>query len=905
MPSSEVYDVFQDKRGFIWFATDNGVVRFDGHEMTVFRTPDGLEDPVVFGIQEDYKGRIWFRTFSGKLFYFENEKITAYRYNDILLKALTKALLMSMHVDRSDRLWFVSSPYWGSVDAKGNLSVESIPLESTWFKTIKDDGYLISRQMTHLGTTMDIYVNGESFPIARENKHLHSASSYAVQWKNKLYLTTNHCIYEYDKHTLKKVLDGKAPIIFCHKDQSDRLWVGYRNIGLEYYTEPDFKSPKTFLFLKKKSVSNVMEDREGGLWISTLENGVFYIPDLTLAHYHYADSAKVKSVLTTADHVLFGHYDGTLAVMNQKTRKIDLRKKFDSPVLALFEDREKNIWISITPLTLFDNNLREIRNYLDISPPVDFVVDRKGNLHAFSNLGLLEFDSNANVVSWVNHLAYPRNMVVEDSLVYVGERLGLRVYDRQINFRYEPKTLSKFKISKLVALNDSILFVGTIGNGFLLANRHSWSVDHFNLNNRFFISDIYAATRKDSLLWLGTEKGILAFNTDKLIKGEPSFRHYTKSYGLTENKVNYLALTNNELWALSDNGYSILPYASIMHEHPKPQFYFKEARVNKVKVDVEKEAKMSYDSTELSVTFGFLSLRDQNILCRYRLASGDPWIYTSGRKIQLSSLAPGSYQLEISYSLDNFYWHLASSSFLFTVTPPWWQRWYVHLIILVFICGTAYLSFKNYYRIQYKHQQRLIQAEIETLEKERNRIARELHDGVATNLSAIKLMVSQLLRTHQDPLAEDVDEHFLSTITEIKDIIYGLTPPGLKTHGLFAGLRNYVEKLNRAIPIKLELSTTGGEIYKSELGLLSFRIIQELISNAIKHAKAKNISIQVHVKERQVNIQFQDDGVGFVYDSSKGLGLANVESRVQSVQGQLKFESNDKGTTYLISLPFN
>ncbi|HYC84249.1 MAG TPA: two-component regulator propeller domain-containing protein [Chryseosolibacter sp.] len=75
LPSTEVYDVFQDSKGFIWFGTDNGVVRFDGREMTVFRSHDGLEDPVVFGIMEDRHQRIWFRTFSGRLFTCENQKI--------------------------------------------------------------------------------------------------------------------------------------------------------------------------------------------------------------------------------------------------------------------------------------------------------------------------------------------------------------------------------------------------------------------------------------------------------------------------------------------------------------------------------------------------------------------------------------------------------------------------------------------------------------------------------------------------------------------------------------------------------------------------------------------------------------------------------------------------------------
>src|SRR5688500_18089584 len=87
-PSSEVYKVYQDRQGFLWFGTDNGVTRYDGHEMQVFHMEHGLSDPAVFGFHEDYAGRLWFRTYSGKLSYYEDGKIHKYPYNDQLTKLL-------------------------------------------------------------------------------------------------------------------------------------------------------------------------------------------------------------------------------------------------------------------------------------------------------------------------------------------------------------------------------------------------------------------------------------------------------------------------------------------------------------------------------------------------------------------------------------------------------------------------------------------------------------------------------------------------------------------------------------------------------------------------------------------------------------------------------------------------
>jgi ligand-binding sensor domain-containing protein len=104
LPSVEVYTVIKDKKGFLWFGTDNGVVRFDGRKFEVFNLELGLVDPVVFGLHEDQMGRIWFRSFTGKLAYFYNEKIVPYRYNDSIQKFTKNAVISGLTYDSLDNL---------------------------------------------------------------------------------------------------------------------------------------------------------------------------------------------------------------------------------------------------------------------------------------------------------------------------------------------------------------------------------------------------------------------------------------------------------------------------------------------------------------------------------------------------------------------------------------------------------------------------------------------------------------------------------------------------------------------------------------------------------------------------------------------------------------------------------
>jgi ligand-binding sensor domain-containing protein len=126
LPSSEVYDVYQDKKGFVWFATDNGVAKYDGNQLEIFQVNEGLTDPVVFGIVEDLKGRIWFRTFSGKICYYNNNQIYPYQFNVELSNLSKNSYLFSLQVDSLDNVWFGVGQQIGKIDATGSIEKAEI-----------------------------------------------------------------------------------------------------------------------------------------------------------------------------------------------------------------------------------------------------------------------------------------------------------------------------------------------------------------------------------------------------------------------------------------------------------------------------------------------------------------------------------------------------------------------------------------------------------------------------------------------------------------------------------------------------------------------------------------------------------------------------------------------------------
>ena len=897
LPSSEVYEVIQDRQGFLWFATDNGVARFDGKEMEIFNVKNGLTDPVVFNIQEDEKGRLWFRTFSGKLCFYENGEIKKYVHNDTLVSFGDRGLIHFTYQSKLDELWFASKDVFGKINSNGVVSTEPVPLGLN-YKTIGNSSLFWGNCFYR--NCKSIIINNEIFPLEVPDTTKIGVSC-QVNWKGKLYLTTYNKIFEYNGKQLSTIFDADAPIISLSMDKENNLWVGYFNRGVERYSHSDFKKPWRPEFLKDKSVTKVLQDEEGGFWFTTLENGIFHIPNLLIEHYALPSTPKLKTIISTEDSVLVGDQSGNLSVFSTRTKKFVSKISFNSPVLSLLSDSKKRIWLSTqADIHIFGSQHFVIKK-VNAS---DFKEDSPDCIWAVSGNAVAKYSPDGKRISRNGFRSLHRALLLKDSLIFLVNRTGMQVRNKNLELMDIPENLSDYKISKIDELNDSTLLIATIGRGFLLFNIKRWTYTAYDTENNFIADNVYSIMKTDSTFWLGTEKGIAIVTIRSLLNKNPYFEYLTRKSGLISDKINFLVRGYNSVWAFSDNGFSVIPDVQVRFANKIPRFHLKRIIVNTVPLQLTSETELEHTQNSLRVMFGYLSFNNQNIFTRYRLNPEKSWNYTNDRTLQFNSLSPGSYVVELQSSSDNINWVPAYTSSAIVITPPLWQTWYFQTMIALVVLLVIVLYFVNQVRIYKIHQRKLIQAELEAIEEERGRIARDLHDSVGTDFSAIKMIVTQLLTKHSEPKTTEVETQFQSTIQDIKNIIYGLSPPGLERYGLFSALKNYVDKLNGTIPIKIEISTFGVEIKDSKLSMTIFRIIQELIANSLKHSKAESITLHINSFKDLLNIVYEDNGIGFSFDDNrKGLGLYNIESRIHAINGQLKFASGVFGVSYAIDIP--
>lgn len=190
-------------------------------------------------------------------------------------------------------------------------------------------------------------------------------------------------------------------------------------------------------------------------------------------------------------------------------------------------------------------------------------------------------------------------------------------------------------------------------------------------------------------------------------------------------------------------------------------------------------------------------------------------------------------------------------------------------------------------------QKEMLERTIQTQEEERSRIAKDLHDDIGSKLSVLHLNLHMLKKevpsTPQiTEIIEDMTLSLSKSMERTRSISHELMPPGLSKFGL----KNTIEELARNIKnthvFNLDVIFPDSiEVTDESMKVNIFRIVQELIQNAIKHSKANNVRIHFEKKERILHLNYLDDGKGFSNtETLKGLGMHNLQTRIQLLKGQ-------------------
>ncbi|MFT3825813.1 MAG: histidine kinase [Chitinophagaceae bacterium] len=229
----------------------------------------------------------------------------------------------------------------------------------------------------------------------------------------------------------------------------------------------------------------------------------------------------------------------------------------------------------------------------------------------------------------------------------------------------------------------------------------------------------------------------------------------------------------------------------------------------------------------------------------------------------------------------------------------------IGIILLYFI-----ITIIRYQRRSLRLHKEKIQAEIDTLENERKRIASDLHDELGPLLSAVKLQINSL-ETISDDDQQVIDKssmHLDSIIGKLREISNNLMPNTLMRKGLKRAISEVIEHTNHASGLQVKFVCEEELNLDQQKEINIYRMLQEILHNTIKHAEASYLIIKIMTEQNRLLIMTADNGKGFDYfgklKENSGLGLRNLQSRVEVMGAEIFCQSElGKGTMYTVEIP--
>jgi two-component system NarL family sensor kinase len=242
------------------------------------------------------------------------------------------------------------------------------------------------------------------------------------------------------------------------------------------------------------------------------------------------------------------------------------------------------------------------------------------------------------------------------------------------------------------------------------------------------------------------------------------------------------------------------------------------------------------------------------------------------------------------------------------------------IFVVIIISALFYSRYRQKQKVilqaeMMKQQELRSKAVIEAEEQERMRIAKELHDGIGQTLSAVKMNMStldnsvQFSNPEQKMMMQNAIEMVDDSVKEVRSVSHNMMPNALIRAGLAKAVREFINKLNTN-QMKIDLDIVGlEERLDQTVETVMYRVIQENVSNIIKHSNANHVNIQLIRHDHELVTMIEDNGIGFdtaKINSFEGIGLKNIQSRIEYLKGNVTFDSTQgRGTVVTIEIPLS
>lgn len=969
LPHSIVQAITQTRDGYLWIGTREGLTRFDGVNFTFIDLTPGAFEPSIMALYEAHDGSLWIATENAGLFRLRNGRVSHFRTRD----GLPSDAVFDIVEDASNLLWVATRRGLARYqEGEMRPAYQGKISNGAWSLAVDKNGYLwagaglnIYRIKGDDFTTLPA-ISGESTRTIPSSIRKIFHDSQGKTWiGSNLYLTelTENGFVNYTKS------DGPSGIIsVIYEDREHNMWVG-TYAGLGRFEDGAFikedKNPGTI-----SRIHSIYEDREGNMWIGSEEGLARLIPKhvATYTQHDGLSQNTTASVCASRDGGIWvGVWGGGIdRIVNGKItsfgKENGLKTEF---ILSVLEAKDGSLWAGSD----FGGGLQHIQNdkVTHYGPsagfPGNLVIaslceDDSGSIWIGARTGLFRLrNGKASAFTTRQGLSHNRINALcngHDGILWIGTENGLMRRENEQLYREE--ACQGTVVVSIYEDKDKTLWVGTYGAG--LKRIKDGHANTFTSKHGLYSDSIFDIVEDDrENLWVNSSKGIFRVSKQELNEvargASPTLTsiRYGKMAGIIASSQyrepvhpSAVRAKDGKLWFRTNQGVaSVDPNRIQPNTHP-PEVIIEQVLADKKllgsidgvepvalrkgkgqspALEPQQPLRLAPGSRiavppgqgELEIRYVALSFTaPEHNHYKYRLEGVDTdWVEAGNRRFAYYyNLAPGEYLFRVLARNNDGVWNDLGSNVSIVLKPHYWQTWwfiaFCALSVLALVAGTARFITKR------RLQQRMALLEQQhVIERERARIARDMHDDLGARLTEIMLLSDFALKSAKtieraQSFAARITDASRELITNLDGLVWTVNPENDTLPSLASYLREYLSLFlqPKAIRCRMDFPDTLPPLpLSSELRHHVLLAIKEAVSNAVKYSDCSELQFHLKFENGLLSIVIEDDGKGFNPEeaSALGNGLKNMRKRMESVGGTYELTSTPgKGTTVKLTV---
>lgn len=704
LPSSEIYGIHQDKKGYLWIRTDVGLFRSNGREIRLVEDKLGKSTFGVYALAEDEEGKIWFSTSDGRIGFAEGDSI---RYLNSKSQnqpffPIEREYFYLLSFEKPNKLYAASSEGLAVFNTESHpITVSNAAYENR--KTndlgvrILENGVIV-QNFVRLGSTRgkqecdpDLHCyqkdgtkNVIRLPVALSIKDWRKLSA---KHQDGFVVSEGPNLFFIRGEKVEETITFDQNILELFSDSGGGLWVGLHKTGVLYF--PDGRiSSEPVPALKGLSVTGICSDRENGIWASTLEKGVFRCPNPAVRWFSEPELNDRITLLDNAGGRIFaaGKSSRFAVFEREKHRMIALPP--GSPILeftSVLQDQNRYLVCGKGFLRSFSNDFQsntslKFRNQNTILSFSQLIKAGNGKVVGFFHKSIFEIHGmDITAYSFKSQASMKRGLMWPDQMVRLGTDRGLYKFNGDsLVAETQLPMLKDEHLSHQFLSRTGTVWLCTKGNGI-------WSWDGKKLKS---------FTRKDGLssdicfhacedlsgnIWIGTNKGLNCLSPNK--NGKFRIQIFGEESGLPSVEVSKVEFLNGDLYCGTSQGLARIPISVFTKAESKIPVWLVSRQVNGGRWP--EGSILQADQKQVVFQFevpGFGLNRSPGI--RYRLRGfHSQFLQNTSGEIRYQNLPSGFYTLEV-WSDASPVTSMPGVELQFQILQPFYEKWWFYMVCI-------------------------------------------------------------------------------------------------------------------------------------------------------------------------------------------------------------------------------